>query len=615
MSSTPGWGDDAARMRRRRMDGVVEAGVDGGMTRRRALALDSARATAPPTTFDGGFALARSAEFPEVASIALTVLGTILLAVSLAVSRLHLDGFGLVGSLPLTYYVGLACLPLASSLLWTRHRGGAVLIAGLAIFVLFVWLTPLVLEGEPRFRTSYLSYGYVDPIVRGQGLLPEKFFYHNWPFFPLFFGGLVSTFHIEPLTLMGWFPAVIVLLYLVPLGGLLRLTTEPIRDRIPQAWAAGLWLFLVFDWTGQDYFSPQAVSYLMFLGWAWLLAWIALRREGHFRRREVAVALGLFALIVVTHVLTALLALGALMALTMAGMLRRPSLVVTTAVLFVGWQVYVAAPFFAFYGPHLVEALLSAQDFLLLNLTNRIGGAPQHSTVATLRVVAAIIAFGLGALGAARFLRDRPIPRETRFAVVFLLGIAIIAPVSVYGGEMLIRVLLFSLPMLAVLALRALDAAPIRTVLAASLLVAAPFHMVTHYGNELYDYVSPAEVTGYELIADRLAPANVYGAYPAGVFLRSVTLDARNVFPPTASTQLALAAFQNPASASWLHKDWPIYVAVSRGDDAAATLFYNDPTFVERLLTQLGKEPTKFRLVYRNPDIAIYRWLGPPPVK
>jgi hypothetical protein len=563
----------------------------------------------------GGLALARSGAFPEVASIALTVLGTILLAVSLAVSHLHLDGFGLVGSLPVTYYVGLACLPLASSLLWTRPRGGAVLVAGLVIFVLFVWMTPLVLEGEPRFRTSYLSYGYVDPIVRGQGLMPDKFFYHNWPLFPLFFGWLVSTFHVQPMTLMGWFPAVIVLLYLVPLGGILRLTTASIRERVPQAWAAGLWLFLVFDWSGQDYFSPQALSYLMFLGWAWILAWVALRRDGRFGRRETAATLALFGLIVLTHVLTALLALGALAALTVAGMLRRPSLVVTTAVLFVGWQVYVAAPFFAFYGPHLVAALLSAQDFLLLNLTNRIGGAPQHETVATLRVVAAIIAFGMGALGIARFLVHRPIPRETRFAIVFLLGIAIIAPVSVYGGEMLIRVLLFSLPMLAVLTLRAFDAAPIRTVLAASLLVAAPFHMVTHYGNELYDYVSPGEVTGYELIADRLAPANVYGGYPAGVFLRSATLDARNVFPPTASTQLALVAFQDPAAAHWLHRDWPVYVAVSRGDDGAATLFYNDPTFVERLLAQLGREPDRFRLVYRNPDIAIYRWLGPPPAK
>jgi hypothetical protein len=55
-------------------------------------------------------------------------------------------------------------------------------------------------------------------------------------------------------------------------------------------------------------------------------------------------------------------------------------------------------------------------------------------------------------------------------------------------------------------------------------------------------------------------------------------------------------------------------VAVSRGDAAAAALFYRDPTFVDRLLQQLGHDP-HFRLVYRNSDIAVFRWLGPPPVK
>jgi hypothetical protein len=247
------------------------------------------------------------------------------------------------------------------------------------------------------------------------------------------------------------------------------------------------------------------------------------------------VTLGLFALIVLTHVLTALLAIGVLAALTVAGMLRRPSLVVTTTLLFLGWQVYVAAPFYGFYGPNLVAALLAAPDFLTVNLANRIAGSPAHESVATLRVATAVVAFALGALGVARFLVRRPIPRETRFAIVALLGIAILAPISVYGGEMLIRVLLFSLPMLAILIVRAFDAAAVRVALIAALVVFAPLQLVTHYGNELYDYVSPGEVAGFSYVADHLAPANVDGAYPAGVFLRSATLDYRNTVPPNAS--------------------------------------------------------------------------------
>src|ERR1700739_1778704 len=91
--------------------------------------------------------------------------------VSLAGARLRLDGYGLLHSLPWAYYLGLAGLPLASALEWRRQSSRpAVVLAYVAAFLVLVWLTPYVLEGTPRFRTSYLSYGYVDPVVRGQGL-------------------------------------------------------------------------------------------------------------------------------------------------------------------------------------------------------------------------------------------------------------------------------------------------------------------------------------------------------------------------------------------------------------------------------------------------------------
>ena len=75
-------------------------------------------------------------------------------------------------------------LPLASAIEWRRDSSRpALVLAYLFVFLLLVWLTPYVLEGTPRFRTSYLSYGYVDPVARGQGLFPRLFVYHNWPLF------------------------------------------------------------------------------------------------------------------------------------------------------------------------------------------------------------------------------------------------------------------------------------------------------------------------------------------------------------------------------------------------------------------------------------------------
>src|SRR5207253_1858015 len=121
---------------------------------------------------------------------------------ALAGSRLRLDGYGLVHSLPLPYYLGLAGLPLASAIEWSRPSArGALVAAPLIAFVLAVWLTPYVLEGTPRFRTSYLSFGYVDPLIRGDGLLPHTFVYHNWPLFPLAFAAVHALTRISSLTL------------------------------------------------------------------------------------------------------------------------------------------------------------------------------------------------------------------------------------------------------------------------------------------------------------------------------------------------------------------------------------------------------------------------------
>ena len=112
---------------------------------------------------------------PGAPSIALTVTALVLLILSLAVgSELVLDDFGLASGLDTLYFVGLALLPAASYLEWRRGERAAVwlIVLQLVLFIAIVWITPTILEDAPRFRTSYVNYGYVDPLVRGDGLDP-----------------------------------------------------------------------------------------------------------------------------------------------------------------------------------------------------------------------------------------------------------------------------------------------------------------------------------------------------------------------------------------------------------------------------------------------------------
>jgi hypothetical protein len=569
---------------------------------------------------------------PAIAVVALA-LGVILLAKA----HLKVDGYGLVNSLPWAYYVGLGGLPLAALVEWRRESSRpALALAYVFAFLLLVWLTPYVLEGTPRFRTSYLSYGYVDPVVRGQGLFPRLFVYHNWPLFSLAMAGLQNAFALSPLKLMAFFPTVIMVLYLVPLSALLLIATDrgwpgpKARWRTLSGllgadakWVIGLWVFVVFQWTNQDYFSPQALAFLFYLGLMVVLAHASLRRDGRFTAISGGATVVLFALIVATHVLSGLIALFVIAGLTLTKQLRRPTLLLLCLLVFVAWQAYPAAPFYQFYGHRLLQTVFAAGDFLQTNVSGRISGSGEHLTVSRARVVVTAIVFALGLLALATHLgpglRDRwrrprvlwhALAHEQRFALAWLISTVLVGPVSAYGGEMLIRTELFSLPPLAMIIAATANRYRILTVAGATLTLMAPLHILTHYGNELYDYVSPGELAGFRFIADHLAPAKIYGGFPGGGFLKSVSLRWRNSSVPGGSHVPTAADFLQPNAHHWGRARGGVYVAFSRGDIAAATLFYNKPHLISAMQRLVAHDP-QFRAVYVTPDYSIYHWLPP----
>jgi hypothetical protein len=567
--------------------------------------------------------------------IAVTALG--LSIILLASADLKLDGYGLLHSLPWGYYLGLAGLPLASVVEWRREQSRpALALAYVFAFLLLVWLTPYVLEGTPRFRTSYLSYGYVDPVARGQGLFPRLFVYHNWPLFSIGMAAIKNVFAMSPLTLMAFFPTVMMVLYLAPLSALLLMATDEQwpgpRQRWRSVrgifgsdarWVVGLWIFVVFQWTNQDYFSPQALAFFFYLGLMVVLAHTALRRDGTFNAASGGSTVILFTLIVATHVLSGLIALFVIAGLTVSKQLRRPTLLLLCLLVFVAWQAYPAAPFYQFYGHRLLQTVFAAGDFLQTNVSGRISGSGEHLTVSRARVLVTAIVFALGLVALAANLwpgaRDRwrrprllweALPRKQRFAFAWLISTVLVGPVSVYGGEMLIRTELFSLPPLAMIIAATSNRRRVLALAAATVTVMAPLHILTHYGNELYDYVSPGELAGFRFVANRLAPAKIYGGFPGGGFLKSVSLRWRNSSVPGGSHVPNAVDFLQPEAHNWGRVPGGFYVAFGRGDIAAATLFYNQPHLIPDMQRLVVHDP-RFRPVYLTPDYSIYRWIPP----
>jgi hypothetical protein len=537
------------------------------------------------------------------------------------------------------YYVGLALLPTASYLEWRRGERAAawLILLHVVLFIVIVWVTPTILEQTPRFRTSYTNYGYVDPLVRGDGLIPDRLIYHNWPVFPILMAALVNV-GIDPLTLLTWFPLVSMLLYLIPLAAIawilwhaqssieresapappppLHWPGEPenviqasgapdATPARPPYWAMAMWAFPILDWTGQDYFSPQSFAFLLFMSWLVVVTYVALRLDGRFTRATLLLTIGLYVAIVATHVLTALLGLGILFTLVLIRLVRSWTLLVTCALIFLVWQVYVAAPFFEFYRTQLLQTILDLPSFLESNLANRVRGSEGHAFIAQLRIAATAVAFGLGVVGALLVGRERW-TRPLRFIVAYVLGVAIVAPVTVYGGEMLIRSLLFVLPMVVAVAAMSIRIRAFAAAFILTMIVMAPLHILTHYGNELYDYVSADEIEAFDFIADS-APANVYGGAPAGQFQNTAELDFRNSTVPKAGGPSGLAGYERPEDHAWANDEWPIYVLVSRGDDAAMRLF-QDVNGFKADVEELAADDPRYVPVFSNDDMSIWLW-------
>jgi len=564
-------------------------------------------------------------------SLILSAISALCIVIGMATASLELNDYGLANSFPTPFYLGLVLLPLASACLWlTNRKVDGIIIAQLLLLLVAIWLAPYLLEETARFRSSYKNFSSVDWLVDGDGFAPDLVVYHNWPFFPVIMTAIVKVTGISPSTLMGLFPFLIQLAYLFPLTHLLRVFRPS-----GNAWWAGVWFFYLFNWTGQDYFAPQALAFFFFLCLLALFAHVTSRNGGYFQLRGMALFLALYGCLVLTHVLTAGVVVAILAMLTLGGQLKQRSVLVVSAVMFAAWQLYGADAFFNFSQDRIEDNILDLQDFFNLNVGSRLAGAPEHVVVGRLRMALTLIAGGVAltcflmriterydrrnlflmrrgsdttmhAIGSLRLPNVMYIWQPAPFAVFCFLGLIVVAPLYVYGGEMLIRSLLFSLPAFALIVAGAFAWRTPAIAVVAMFALVAPLHMIARYGNEYYDYVSPQEVQGFNYVSN-LGPANVYGAYPAATFENTRELDWRYGIKPGKSKPPDFDGYLRPDQHAWRNPDWPIYVAVSRGDAAAAHLFYNQDSFIPQLQEEINRR-CNFVPVFENNDFSLYRY-------
>ena len=462
----------------------------------------------------------------------------------------------------------LALVVLTVGFAWTVvHQPGrsGLLTAYVAALVYVLDGVPALAESDPRFPTAWLHAGFVEYIARTGSTLPKLDGRFSWPGAFSLFGLLAKAGGVDSaVSLIRWTPLVVTLLLVVPL----RMIFDSVTRDARACWL-GIWLFFLVNWVGQDYLSPQAVGFLLFVAFIGIVVryfgpessdriprrssarptrlrdwWVTLGSPGEVpvptltspaRRMLVATLIALFGAMVVSHPLTPLFALGGLTALVLTRRCPLRWLPVLLAIMWLGWFWFGAAEFRATHLGSVTAGLGSLGGNANSAIGARFGSNVARTFVLSMRVASVATLAAAAFVGFIR--RRRAGHHEWSMALLAIAPVPAIA-LSSYGGEVALRIFLFSLPFAAILAAMAwlplpaavgsgiprpaaaTPGAPSRCsigALAVTGLVLATVFMLIRYSNERFEQVLPEERHAVQYVYDHARTGDTLVAINAAI--------------------------------------------------------------------------------------------------
>ncbi|MCW3015613.1 MAG: glycosyltransferase involved in cell wall biosis-like protein [Solirubrobacterales bacterium] len=568
---------------------------------------------------------------------------------------------GLITALPAVAFVALAlvCVGLGAALgrpqTSARSRAAHLL---MLIFVLHG--APALPADVPSFSVTWRHVGVIEYIATHGSVDTGISAYFNWPgFFVLgaLTGELAGLDSVLELT--RWAPLVNNLLYLAPLIMIARSASDD--PRLP--WMAAS-IFYFTNWVYQDYFSPQGLTYLLYLSlFAIILTWLSGRRrprrlrrrrtwrlrrwlQRRLRRRPVpasprhepvlrpsqqamlmVICFVIVLAVVPSHQLTPFAILAGVSALALLGRGSFRGLPAIVLVLTVAWIMFAAGGYMNGHLDALKEDIGNLGSTVSSNVGSRVSGSDVHLAVTRLRLGIAVAVWALAALAAVRLWRrggaDRFVPHIALAAVPF--GLVMM---QAYGGEIMLRAYLFSIPFAAVLLASLVPAridvaSPLR-VAAFSLATAAlaASFLLTRYGNERIVLFTAGEVRAVERLTQTaprgslvLAPNPQLPWQAARVGeVRYRTLDSA-LAPGAGARPHDLA--QAIEFVTTERRREPVFVVITRNNREFEHLFGGSTWgSIADLERSLAASP-RFERTQSGPDAVVYalRWLSPGPAR
>ncbi|WP_225753258.1 hypothetical protein [Actinotalea sp. Marseille-Q4924] len=391
-----------------------------------------------------------------------------------SVSLADVGDVGLLPVLPAGYWVALALLLVGTSAaVWrpTLHEGWVA--AHVVALVVVLYGAAAAVSPYPRGTVPWRHVGIAAYIGATGEVDPQVDAYFNWPgYFALLASYTGMAGLDDAAALMKWAPVVNNLLFLAPLLVIARVLTQDRRA----AWCACV-LFVLGNWVDQDYLAPQATGFFLYLCVLALLLtvlrtpervppllmrlvprrWRRLQpdptgggagqpvagTEHGARGRAVVAVVIITTAVTASHQLTPFALLFALVALAVTGATGVRGLPSVAALITAAWLALPAATYMQGNFEVLLDQVGDLTGATQGNLVERVQGSPGHLLVVNARLLFSAALWGLGAVAALRVWR-RGGPYVTTMALAVAPGL--LFPLQSYGGEMLLRIFLFSLP-------------------------------------------------------------------------------------------------------------------------------------------------------------------------
>jgi GT2 family glycosyltransferase len=629
------------------------------------------RSEAPPGRARGSVEPPAPPRGRLIPSLLLALLGSAVALWLIALPRTDIDrlgGFGLTDRLPIIFWTSLVllCVGFAISLHHPRRRLGWPIAYTVAL-IAFERATSALVYPTLLYSWAWKHVDIIDRLSANGGHLQlnnslgEMSAYDQWAGFFSANTALVKLLGVhDTLAYARWAPLVSSLLLLVPLVLIFQVFS---RDR-RMVWTA-VWIFFLGNWVGQDYFSPQAYAFVLYLG---VLAVVFRRmarparlgkhhagdsvhpltapapppQDRRARLLWTALLLVPLAAISAAHQLTPLMLGAGLAGISLfTRRYRNWPLAIAALALPVLWDSTAALPFVSVN----IKQIIQNFGDLMANSSATTGATPTGIGQVTISYLDRGLSASVAVLAVAGALRH-PALRRTGLPLL-LIGAAAL-PMLVannYGGEMIFRVFLFTLPALAFFAAAALQPRPRQVQLPAPagqgsrfalraarpslrttavtlpvLLILGLAFVPSYFGKDALNYYPPGEIQ----LVQKLWKTAPTGAYiVAG---DSDFPDANRRYdtsphywidedtPAAVKRLLADPGKQLAHDFVWVNRKTGGYLVITQSQYNDANLSGLLPPGGLAKIQAAAESSPRFRVVARNQYGVVFRYV-PPPVK